>query len=404
MSKVWAVIFADAVRDKLINSAKEGRFSVANHYQFELQGLIDKMKSTVESHGGSMPFCNPDFIATEIPIDVAAELPDLIENFTETAGDGLAIGVGMDFQEAAMAAKKSYKTGKIELFNPADTYQEKIQKTSNSRTNINQNVSLPTNLFDPEQPDDKPYQKVIDQKSNPVPKRMSLKESMSAEAQFIQAINEMLGAGEIEQAAQQQQQMMQQQAQQQQQPQGQEDPDAHANTNTTDLLGQLSGQPQQQQAAGADQSQEDGGDAEQAAQEVTQEVDDATKEAAADHNQELMDKLKDVKSQIPQIMAMASKDPKAFQQTMSMIQKLITSAKQVQKAEQDLEKKGVSSSGPQAMSGIRFPVGTRKGNYKKVLVNGKEVWRSMASGQVQATDGTDISVKANNQQQKAKQQ
>jgi hypothetical protein len=404
MSKVWVVIFADAVRDKLINSAKEGRFSVANHYQFELQGLIDKMKSTVESHGGSMPFCNPDFIATEIPVDVAAELPDLIEGFTETAGDGLAIGVGLDFQEAAMAAKKSYKTGKIELFNPADTYQEKIQKTANSRTNINQDVSLPINLFDPEQPDDKPYQKVIDQKSNPVPKRMSLKESMSAEAQFIQAINEMLGAGEIEQAAQQQQQMMQQQAQQQQQPQNEDDSDAHANTNTTDLLGQLSGQPQQQSSAGADQGQEDGGDAEEAAQEVTQEVDDATKEAAADHNQELMDKLKDVKSQIPQIMAMASKDPKAFQQTMSMIQKLITSAKQVQKAEQDLGKSGNKASGPQAMSGIRFPVGTRKGNYKKVLVNGKEIWRSMASGQVLAPDGTDISVKANNQQQKAKQQ
>jgi hypothetical protein len=352
-----------------------------------------------------MQFCNPEFIAMEIPIDVAAELPNLIENFTETAGDGLAIGVGLDFQEAAMAAKKSYKTGKVELFNPADTYQEKITKTSNSRTNINQNVSLPTNLFDPEQPDDKPYQKVIDQKSNPVPKRMSLKESFSAEAQFIQAINEMLGAGEIEQAAQQQQQMMQQQqAQQQQQPQGQEDPDAHANTNTTDLLGQLSGQPQQQQAPGQQQGEGDGQEQEQAAQEVAQEVDDATKEATADHNQELMDKLKDVKAQIPQIMAMASKDPKAFQQTMSMIQKLITSAKQVQKSEQDLEKKGVSSSGPQAMSGIRFPVGTRKGNYKKVLVNGKEVWRSMASGQVQATDGTDISVKANNQQQKAKQQ
>lgn len=398
MSLVWVVIYSDMARNKLFDAARAGRFSLANKYQSSLQSMVDKMKSTIQTSGGSMPFANHDFIAMQMPVDVAEVLPELIANYSETLNNLIGVGVGLDFQEASFAASKSKETGEIELYEPANA-KYVIEKTSDSRPILNPDVSLPVNLFDPQVPDDKPYQAVINQSSPRVPKRMSLQESLQAESQFLQALNDMLGAGQLEEAAQQQQQMAQQMMQQQNQQQGEKSGDDHANTDTVDLLGQLSGGEASAPAGderGEDQENGEVGQKEQV-KEIQGEVEEATNEAAADHKEELAQKLQAVKEQIPQIMAMADKNPDAFKQTMATIQKLITSAKQVQKSEL-LEK------APPAMNYIRFPVGTRKGNYKKVLVDGKEVWRSMSTGQVKDSDGSDISVKAKNQKEKAKQQ
>lgn len=395
MSLVWVVIYSDMARDSLFDAAKAGRFSLANKYQSSLQSIVDRMKSTIQTSGGSMPFSNHDFIAMEVPVNVAEVLPELIAEYSELLNGLIGVGVGLDFPEASFAAEKSKKTGEIELYEPMNA-KEYITKMSDSRPILNTNVTLPVNLFDPQVPDDKPYQEVINQDSPKIPKKMSLQESMQAEAQFLQAVNEMLGAGQIQQAAQQQQQAMQQQAAQQQQAeQGQQNADDHSSSDTVDLLGQLSGGE-----ASAPTGNEGGSDQSGKKEEIKEfqsEVDEATKEASADHKEDLAQKLQAVKEQIPQIMAMADKNPDAFKQTMATIQKLISSAKQVQKSEQLEKAKPVTN-------GIRFPVGTRKGNYKKVLVDGQEVWRSMSSGQIQDTDGSDISVKAKNQKEKAKQQ
>jgi hypothetical protein len=47
---------------------------------------------------------------------------------------------------------------------------------------------------------------------------------------------------------------------------------------------------------------------------------------------------------------------------------------------------------------IRYPVGTTKDRKKKVLINGKEQWRSMESGQVKDPKGEPISVRSSNAQ------
>ena len=404
MSKVWVAIFADIVRDRMVNAAMRGNFALANTMNNSIQGLLDEMKSLIQSHGGSMPFGCPDIIVMELPVNVAADLPNIINGFCQEVNGSLAVGIGLDYQEAAAAAMTSYDSGKIEMFSPNGLSQENIQKSNESRRILNPDVSLPANLFDPQQPDDEAYQEVIDEKSVKVPKRMSLQESLAAEGQYLQAINDMLGIKQIQEAQQQaaQQQATQQQAAQQQampqQPQGNENDD-HSSVNTADLLGQLSGVPSKaatQENTGSDEQQQN------ATQEITQEVSEATEEAQQSHKEDLMQKLQAVKEQIPQIMALADKNPEAFKQTMATVQKLIASARQVQKSEQ-LEKATVHS-GPEAMSGIRFPVGTRKGKYKKIVVNGKQVWRSMGSGAVLDDDGTEISVKEKNAQQKAKQQ
>jgi hypothetical protein len=49
-------------------------------------------------------------------------------------------------------------------------------------------------------------------------------------------------------------------------------------------------------------------------------------------------------------------------------------------------------------SKLRFPVGTIRNRKKKVIVNGKAVWRSIISGQVRDSQGNAISIKSHNKQ------
>lgn len=92
-------------------------------------------------------------------------------------------------------------------------------------------------------------------------------------------------------------------------------------------------------------------------------------------------------------MALHDKNPEAYKAAMALVQKIVLAAKhgQTKKAEditEDLEK----------AIRLRLPVGARKGNKLKVLINGHEVWRSMASGQVKDAQGEPVSVRSSNKE------
>jgi hypothetical protein len=189
----------------------------------------------------------------------------------------------------------------------------------------------------------------------------------------------------------QQMQAAQQQAAQQQQPPG-------------DLLETLNGgpveghTPEQSEDEDEDDQSANPEESEQAS-ELASAVDEAEKATSDDKIAMTLDKIK---SQIPQIMGLAEKDPKAFKQTMDMINKLLQVAHSREKGTKKSETRHLVEELVKAVNergkthGIRFPVGTRLGRYRKVLIDGKEIWRQMASGQVQDNTGHAISIKEHN--------
>ncbi|RLF65138.1 MAG: hypothetical protein DRN30_04580, partial [Thermoplasmata archaeon] len=153
-----------------------------------------------------------------------------------------------------------------------------------------------------------------------------------------------------------------------------------------------------------------GGGPEEAVQELTGEVEEAEESTSDD---KIAAQLDNIKGQIPQIMGLADKDPKAFKQTMNMINKLIQLAhsrskttkksETREKIEQLIKAINSKASTKPSSHGIIYPVGTRLGRYKKVLVEGKSTWREMSSGAVKDNSGNPISVKEYNKQTNANQ-
>jgi hypothetical protein len=140
-------------------------------------------------------------------------------------------------------------------------------------------------------------------------------------------------------------------------------------------------------------------------QDVAAAVDEAEKEAEGT-NQKLAKLLLTVKQQLPQLMALHDSNPQAYKQSMAMIQKLVQLAhgrkKEAAKSETDetiesLEKAfGRRLKGWKGHFGHKYPVGTRLGRRVKVLIDGKETWRQVASGQVKDARGQDVSVRSSN--------
>lgn len=408
LGTVWVVISASEAQKRLVSFVDSGYLIEATSFSAALQGLIDKMKSFVQQYGGSIPLQLYERIIMQIPSSAAEQIPSIVKGYSEALNNKIAVGMGLTMEEASIAAKKSARTGKIELHDPKDDYHyEEDFIKSDSPRRLTEGVVLPPNIFDPSTPDDNQYQSTSDKTNTKIP---SLEEAQQGEMKLIQGITAQMGLQEVQQQQQQMQQQMQEQ-QAQQNPPG----DLLESLNGGPVDGHTPEEPEDKEGSSdknSDKSSgsEDSGDEEgspdkdKATEELTSEIEDAESAATDDKIAMQLDKIK---GQIPQIMGLADKDPKAFKQTMDMINKLIQLAHSRSKTTKKSETRenieelikdiNMRASSRPKTNGVRYPVGTRLGRYKKVLIEGAEKWREMSSGAVQGKGGA-ISVRESNKE------
>ena len=420
MAQVWVVISASPSQQRLVELIDKGYLSEAVGISQALEGFIAKLKSHVQQHGGHMPIALYERVVMQLSMPAAEELPSILEGYQESLGKKVAAGIGMTFEEAAKAATKSLHSGDIELYNPEEVeeYEEFAMTEPDQRRDsrrFEDGIVLPPNLFDPTVPDDEEYK--LTQDGAPKPKLSpNYAEAMQAEAKYIQDVANQLGAQEA-------QQQMQQAVQQQQQPQdllealnGGQVEGHTPKTDEDEEGGKSKGGskkvPKSSKEGSKDDDKEDGEDD---SEEVEEEVTDA-ETAAKKFDEKLAGTLHNIKSQIPQIMALADSNPQAFKQTMDLINKLVNAAHKREKAGdpnkksearlelEELAKQFQHRAGahPKGVHHQILPVGSRKGKYKKVMANGKAVWKEMSAGAVKDDQGNAISVRVSNEQAKGK--
>lgn len=394
---IWVVISAAEAKDKLVEYIDSGYLAQAVGYSAALDKLIEKMKLSIQQYGGSIPLAMYERIIMQVPSSLAEQIPNIIAGYSESLNNKVAVGFGMTMEEASRAAQKSVYTGNIELY-AHDKDNSFIEK--NEAIKYNQGIQLPPNLYNPNIPDNLAY---IEQK--PFKPRPDPKQEAESEAALVQSVVQQIG-GMSQEEMQQQMQQIQQQAQQMQQAQ-QQQADSPRNLLQT-LSGQPSGKKDKKESSDKDpkESKEPKESKDTDETELKEKVTEAEESTGDD---KVAARLDSIKEKIPQIMGLAESNPKAFKQTMDMINKLLVVAKENQKVKkresllvlQELSKAidNAAQIKPKT-NGVHYPVGTRLGRFKKVMANGKQVWREMSSGQIQDNTGQAISVKEANKQAK----
>jgi hypothetical protein len=141
-----------------------------------------------------------------------------------------------------------------------------------------------------------------------------------------------------------------------------------------------------------DQKEQDKEEQKEAAPKKESEEKKPEEDKEDDSNNKIGKLLDNIQQKLPQIMDLKTKDPAAFKQSMSLVHKLLDMAKK------DRIKKGeILTDELNKALRLKLPPGSVKGRKKKVVINGKAVWRSVASGQVaDPTTGQAISVVSHN--------
>lgn len=388
LGTVWVVISADEAHTRLVEFIDNGSLAEAVGYSSALNSLVDKMKKFVQQYGGNIPIYLYERIIMQVPSSAAEQLPEIIAGYSEALNNKIAVGIGLTMHEASQAAKKSLYTGSIELFDPVDTQDEDFYKSGMNPRKWKSDVILPPNTFDPTIPDGSRFVDETEEHQTGIP---SIKEALQTETELIQAMAGQLGMDQMQESMKQAQQQQTQ------------SPEQAAEQQPQDLLEALNGgkveghQPEAKEEA-PQQEQELAG-------ELEEEIEEAEDTTADDKIAMQLDKIK---NQIPQIMGLATTNPKAFKQTMDMINKLIQLAhnrsKTTKKSETREKIEGLLKTFNKKLGdrpktgGHVFPPGTRLGRWKKVVINGKETWRELSTGQVKDNTGEPLSVKEHNKQ------
>lgn len=281
---VWVVIDCEVVYTKLREYINHGFLAEANKFNYALESLRDKVKAMVMSRGGSLVLGLYDCHVLQIPDSVAEELPGILSFYQEVFVYTIAVGIGLDFEEASKAAQKSKQSREIEFFG-----------------DMEKSDTLMFSTFDPKVPEPKkPTKKNGDFEAKPsLP--LDAEKALDAEAKLISAMVQQLMGGQPQQ---------QQQAQQQQ---------------PSNLMEALSGQKQQAQQ----QPQEEQEEPEESEQPQESSQDD---EATIKTNKKLGLMLETIKQSVPALMELSNKNPQAYKQAMNIVNKVLHLAKESQKA------------------------------------------------------------------------
>lgn len=366
---VFVIISCQGVSDAIRDAVDSAQFSEARSLAYKANALSRKLASQVQEKGGSLVVFIQERQVLEVPVSVAEDMPSYLEPYVQELPGMIAVGMGLTFGEAVIAMKASLVSGEIEMYDPKDPRFDRSNEYAKADAGQvgEQPFQLPVNMFDVTVPEED----AIPNQEGFV-NRPGADEELQAQSMLVQALAQVMSGG----------------AQQQQQPQ--EGP-----RDLREALegGQVDGyQPQQEDVSGKGSKKSDKGAEPKDKGSKKDSYDEEPEEGeGADVEKRLARILTGVKSSLPQIMALHDKNPDAYKAAMALIQKLATVAKErrVKKAEE------ITDELAKAIR-LRLPVGSRKGNKRKVIVGGKEVWRSMAAGQVQDPQGQPVSVKSHN--------
>jgi hypothetical protein len=386
---VWVLIATDGVADKVRDLVDSGYFSEAKDLDYHLKNVCEKISALVNEKGGSIALSTYDRQVLQLPITVAEELPVILAGFKEVFGALMSVGMGLDLREASIAAKKSTFTNDIELYDPKDESYKEFRKS----------LQIEDDVFGPQ-----PNQYDMTHPKSPSPDSsktnvgkyvpgLDAQQQLQAEGALINAtIQQLMGpANQIQQQAQQQQQ---QQAEQEKQP-----PES--------MLEAVSGEKKkdkpdtetkQKKDSDSKGGKDDDSDSDSSDSSDSDEDDDSSDDSDAT-TEKIGKLLANVQEKLPELMALHDKNPDAFKKVIGLVHKLVDVAKQ-KKSVKKTELVGLTEELNKAIK-IRYPVGTTKGRKKKIMVDGKAVWRSVAAGQVKDVKGDAISVASHNAKAKA---
>jgi hypothetical protein len=309
--------------------------------------------------------------------------------------------MGLDLREAFLAAKKSMFTNDIELYDPKDDSYKDLRKTLQLEDDT---MQPQPNQFDMTHPVS-PAPEATTFSTGKYKPGLNAQEQMQAEGALINATIQQL-MGPAQQMQQQAEQQQQQQAEQEKEPPG-------------SMLEAVSGEKKKdkpdtetKQKKGSDDSddsskgkkgkKDDDDDSDSDDDDDDSDSDDSDSEESDDTDastDKIGNLLASVQEKLPGLMSLQEKNPEAFKKIMGLVHKLVDMAKAKQSTKKS-ELLGLTEE-LNKMIKIRYPVGTVKGRKKKIMVNGKAAWRSVAAGQVQDLKGDPISVASHNAKAKA---
>ena len=364
--KIWAILSADKLTDRIRSLLDKGEFSQASSIHYSVLGFTEMIEKHLQKEAGSIFCFVPDRIVIECSVEMAEQIPLFVDGYKEQTNTSIACGVGLSFLEASKALIKSRNTNKIEMYDP-----EVFNKSDNF------DMELPINDTDPAVHEFKDNKKAKDERK--LVAGPSVEDELKLQTQYLAQLVQQFSGGQPppqqEQAAQQAQ--PQEQAQDGQSPQ-------------KSLYEQLLGSPAPQASKDAEQSEPE--------VEKKAEPEEGMTPEDKNHLDQIGEGLTNIKAQIPQLMDLADRNPAAFKQAMNLIQKMLALAgKKVNKAEElpaDLKKAIEDAISNDSI----YPVGTVKSRRKKIANNNRASWRGVASGMLKDAQGNAISVKSSNAQ------
>lgn len=382
-TSVWIMIATDGVSDKIRDLVDSGYFAEAKDLDYQLKSISEKLDRLVGEKGGNVKLSTYDRQVLELPVTIAEELPLILAGYRQVFGSLMSVGIGLDLREAAIAARKSTLTNDIEMYDPADESFRDLAKTLQIEDEL---FGIQPNLYDERFPKDPPPD--ADATTAGVGKYvpgLNAQQALEAENAIVQAtVQQLMGP------AQAIQQQAQQQAEQAQQAQG---PDS--------LLEALSGEKKKDSPSTETKQKKDSGsdkddDKDSGSDDDSDESDDSDDSDAT--TKKLGDLLSDVQEKMPKLMELHEKNPEAFKKVVALIHKLVGVVKSRKSDKSDTKKSEITSMMDDLNKAIRlhYPVGTVKNRKKKVMIQGKARWRSVAAGQVKDQQGNAISVQSHN--------
>lgn len=392
---VWVMITTDGVSEKISDLIDSGYFAEAQDLDWQLKSVVQKLQSLIGERGGQIHLSTYSRQVIELPVTLAQELPLILAGYRKVFGMLMAVGMGLDLREASLAAKKSVFSNDIELYDPKDEAYEHIKKNLQIEDDA---FNFQPNLYDETHPPSPKADSSKDSVVKFVP-GLNAQQSLEAENQLIQATVQQL-MGPAQDMQQQMQQQQEQQAQQEQKEGG--GPDS--------LLEALSGEKKSDKPKtsskekDSDKDEDDDSDDKSSKKDSESDSDsssdDDSDEDDSDESDDTTEKLgtllQDVENKLPKLMEMHDKNPEAFKKVVTLIHKLVAVAKA---RKGDESKKAETMDMTEELNKalhLHYPVGTVKKRKKKVIIDGKAKWRSVASGQVKDEKGNAISVQSHN--------
>lgn len=391
---VFVAVQLEGVLQQLERLADESRVSEAKKLQYTLDSLSDQLKSFILQHGCTLHLSTPSRLLFELDEKTAEQLPNILQDYFQKM-QKVAVGIGMSPFEANDAAEKSRHTQQIEMYDVNEfaktlDIEDAVFETHNK---INTNPQI--NIFgDTEAP--KPVNKPVQEKAPP---ELTPEESQKISQDAVQLlIQSMGGMPQPPPAPPQQPQAAPESEQGQLEPQQAESELVPEEAESEPVPGEENEhhitipQPANQEPEQKDEllpedktlpykDQIDG------EEEITPQAED-----------KIFDTLARLKEEIPQIMQMKASDPEGFRDALKLIHTLMSMAKVKKTEQQEAQFEELAKRLSTKISHVPrgMPIGTIHARKKKVLVNGRAVWRSIAAGQTMDSHGQPISVKSHN--------